>query len=176
MRSTYRYALIGIAAAALLTAGCSSGCSGGSSGGTSWSAQTSAAAGGGMSALVTAAKQEGTLNVIALPADWANYGNIIKDFTAKYGIKVNSANPNGSSQDEVDAVKQENGTSAAPDVLDVGNGGRARQHQPVRPLRGQHLVEHPRRAEGGRPASGSRTTAATCPSATTRPSSRRSPR
>jgi putative spermidine/putrescine transport system substrate-binding protein len=121
VRSPYRYALIGVAAAALLTAGCSSsGSSGGSGGGTNWSAKTSAAAGGGMSALVTAAKQEGTLNVIALPADWANYGTIIKDFQAKYGIKVNSANPTGSSQDEVNAVKQENGTSAAPDVLDVG--------------------------------------------------------
>ena len=120
MRSPYRYALVGIAAAALLTAGCSSSSSGGSSGGTSWSAKTSAAAGGGMSALVTAAKQEGTLNVIALPADWANYGTIIKDFEAKYGIKVNSANPTGSSQDEVNAVRQESGTSAAPDVLDVG--------------------------------------------------------
>jgi putative spermidine/putrescine transport system substrate-binding protein len=120
VRSPYRYALIGVAAAALLAAGCSSGSSGGSSGGTSWSAKTSAAAGGGMSALVTAAKQEGTLNVIALPADWANYGTIIKDFQAKYGIKVNSANPTGSSQDEVNAVKQESGTSAAPDVLDVG--------------------------------------------------------
>ena len=121
MRSPYRYALVGVAAAALLTAGCSSsGSSGGSSGGTNWSAKTSAAAGGGMSALVTAAKAEGTLNVIALPADWANYGTIIKDFEAKYGIKVNSANPEGSSQDEVNAVRQENGTSAAPDVLDIG--------------------------------------------------------
>lgn len=117
MRLPYRYALAAIAAAALLTAGCSS--SGGSSGET-WSAQTSAAAGGGMSALVTAAKQEGTLNVIALPPDWANYGTIIKDFEAKYGIKVNSANPEGSSQDEVNAVRQENGTAAAPDVLDIG--------------------------------------------------------
>jgi putative spermidine/putrescine transport system substrate-binding protein len=120
LRSPYRYAFTGIAAAALLTVGCSSGSSGGSSGGANWSAKTSAAAGGGMSALVTAAKQEGTLNVIALPADWANYGTIIKDFAAKYGIKVNSANPTGSSQDEVNAVKQENGTSAAPDVLDIG--------------------------------------------------------
>jgi putative spermidine/putrescine transport system substrate-binding protein len=121
VRSPYRYALVGVAAAALLTAGCSSsGSSGGSSGGTNWSAKTSVAAGGGMSALVTAAKAEGTLNVIALPADWANYGTIIKDFEAKYGIKVNSANPEGSSQDEVNAVRQENGTSAAPDVLDVG--------------------------------------------------------
>jgi len=73
-----------------------------------------------MSALVAAAKKEGTLNVIALPPDWANYGNIIKTFSQKYGIKVNSANPSGSSQEEVDAIKQENGTAAAPDVVDVG--------------------------------------------------------
>jgi putative spermidine/putrescine transport system substrate-binding protein len=120
VRSPYRYAFAGIAAAALLTVGCSSSNSGGSGGGANWSAETSAAAGGGMSALITAAKAEGTLNVIALPADWANYGTIIKDFEAKYGIKVNSANPTGSSQDEVNAVRQENGTSAAPDVLDIG--------------------------------------------------------
>jgi putative spermidine/putrescine transport system substrate-binding protein len=73
-----------------------------------------------MSALVAAAKKEGTLNVIALPPTWANYGNVIKAFSQKYGIKVNSANPSGSSQDEVNAVQQENGTAAAPDVLDVG--------------------------------------------------------
>jgi len=73
-----------------------------------------------MKALVAAAKAEGTLNVIALPPTWANYGNIIKKFTKTYGINVVSANPNGSSQDEVNAVKSENGTSKAPDVLDVG--------------------------------------------------------
>jgi len=73
-----------------------------------------------MSKLVTAAKKEGTLNVIALPPTWANYGNIIKAFTAKYGIKVSSALPDGTSQQEVDAVKSENGTAKAPDVLDVG--------------------------------------------------------
>jgi len=126
MRSSYRLALAGAAAAALLAAGCSSsGSSSGPSGsGTSsaanWATETSAAAGGGMNALVAAAKKEGTLNVIALPPNWANYGTIINDFSQKYGIKVNSANPTGSSQDEVNAVKQENGTAAAPDVLDVG--------------------------------------------------------
>jgi putative spermidine/putrescine transport system substrate-binding protein len=73
-----------------------------------------------MSKLVAAAKKEGTLNVIALPPTWANYGTIIKDFTAQYGIKVNSANPDGTSQQEVNAIKQENGTAAAPDVVDVG--------------------------------------------------------
>jgi len=119
VRASYRFAMAGVAALALLGAGCSSGSSS-SSGGTDWSTVTSASGGGGMSALVAAAKKEGTLNVIALPPDWANYGNIIKDFSAKYGIKVNSANPSGSSQQEVDAIKQESGTAAAPDVVDVG--------------------------------------------------------
>ena len=73
-----------------------------------------------MSKLVAAAKKEGTLNVIAVPPTWANYGTILKDFTAKYGIKINSANPSGTSQQEVNAIKQENGTAAAPDVVDVG--------------------------------------------------------
>jgi putative spermidine/putrescine transport system substrate-binding protein len=73
-----------------------------------------------MNALVTAAKKEGTLNVIALPPTWANYGAILKAFTDKYGIKINSALPDGTSQQEVNAIKSENGTAKAPDVVDVG--------------------------------------------------------
>ena len=73
-----------------------------------------------MNALVAAAQKEGTLNVIALPPTWANYGAILSAFTAKYHIKINSALPDGSSQQEVDAVKSEHGTAKAPDVLDVG--------------------------------------------------------
>jgi putative spermidine/putrescine transport system substrate-binding protein len=119
VKSPHRYALAGVAVLALLAAGCSSGSSS-SSGGTDWSAKTSAAAGGGMKALIAAAKKEGQLNVIALPPDWANYGTIIKTFEQKYGIKINSANPSGSSQEEVDAIKQQAGTAAAPDVVDVG--------------------------------------------------------
>ena len=121
MRSSYRLALAGAAAACLLAAGCSSsGSSGGSSSSTDWATKTSVSAGGGMNALVAAAKKEGKLNVIALPPTWANYGTIISTFSKKYGIKVNSANPTGSSQDEVNAVKRQHGTAAAPDVLDVG--------------------------------------------------------
>ncbi len=73
-----------------------------------------------MNALIAAAKAEGQLNVITLPADWANYGTIMKDFTAKYGIKITDANPDGSSQDELNAIKQTKGQSRAPDVVDVG--------------------------------------------------------
>src|SRR5579863_8104873 len=115
-----------VASGVLLTAACSSssnssGASGSSSSsGTSWATATSAAAGGGMTALITAAKKEGQLNVITLPSNWANYGTNMKDFTAKYGIKINDANPDGSSQDELNAVNQLKGQSRAPDVLDVG--------------------------------------------------------
>src|SRR6266487_6226645 len=119
MKAPHKSALAGIAVLILAAAGCSSSPSGSSSD-AKWKTAASAAAGGGQSALIKAAKAEGTLNVIALPPTWANYGNIIKAFTAKYGIKVVSANPSGSSQDEVNAVKSENGTAKAPDVLDVG--------------------------------------------------------
>jgi putative spermidine/putrescine transport system substrate-binding protein len=86
-----------------------------------WRTAQSAAAGGGMDALVAAAKQEGTLNIIAVPRTWAGYGAIIDAFTAKYGIKINSENPNGSSGDEINAVKSTKGQSSAPDAVDVGN-------------------------------------------------------
>ena len=80
----------------------------------------SAADFGGMDALVAAAKKEGELNVIALPPDWANYGVIIKAFSDKYGIRVNSAQPDAASQDEINAANQQKGKSAAPDVFDLG--------------------------------------------------------
>ncbi|BCI55884.1 ABC transporter substrate-binding protein [Mycolicibacterium litorale] len=81
---------------------------------------TSAADFGGMDKLVEAAKAEGELNVIALPPDWANYGAIIDTFSTKYGIKVNSAQPDAASQDEINAANQQRGKSTAPDVFDLG--------------------------------------------------------
>jgi putative spermidine/putrescine transport system substrate-binding protein len=96
----------------------SSAASSGSS--TNWATADSAAAGGGLNALIAAAKKEGQLNVITLPSNWANYGTIMKDFTAKYGIKITDANPEGSSQDELNAINQLKGQSRAPDVVDVG--------------------------------------------------------
>ncbi|WSJ63897.1 extracellular solute-binding protein [Streptomyces sp. NBC_01310] len=83
-------------------------------------AATSVADFGSMEALAAAAQKEGELNVIALPPDWANYGEIIKAFEAKYKIKVNSENPDASSADEIAAVKSRQGQKRAPDVLDLG--------------------------------------------------------
>jgi putative spermidine/putrescine transport system substrate-binding protein len=117
----HKFALAGVAALALVATACSS--SGGSSSGASdkkWVTATSLAAGGGMKALIAAAKKEGTLNVVALPANWANYGNIIKQFTALYGIKVTSIQPDDSSAQEITWIQQKKGTSLDADVLDVG--------------------------------------------------------
>lgn len=82
---------------------------------------TSAADFGGLDALVKAAKKEGTLNAIALPRDWANYGALIDGFQKKYGIKITVENPDGASQDEINAVTSRKGQDRAPDVLDLGS-------------------------------------------------------
>ncbi|MFJ9562959.1 ABC transporter substrate-binding protein [Streptomyces fuscichromogenes] len=82
---------------------------------------TSAADLGGMDKLVAAAKKEGTLHIIAVPRDWANYGAIIDGFKKKYGIKIEDESPDGSSQDEITAVTSRKGQDRAPDVLDLGS-------------------------------------------------------
>ncbi|MCD6640626.1 MAG: ABC transporter substrate-binding protein [Nocardioides sp.] len=81
---------------------------------------TSAEDFGGMDALIEAAQAEGELNVIALPPDWANYGEIIETFSEKYDIKVNSQQPDAASQDEINAAEQNKGKDSAPDVFDLG--------------------------------------------------------
>jgi putative spermidine/putrescine transport system substrate-binding protein len=96
---------------------------------TNWATASSATAGGGMAALVSAAKAEGKLNVITLPSNWANYGTIMKQFTAKYGIKITDAIPDGSSAQEIEAVEHDKGRSDAPDVLDIGQSFTAPQYQ-----------------------------------------------
>jgi len=70
--------------------------------------------------LVTKAEEEGELNVIALPPDWANYGNVIAAFEEKYDITVNSDQPDTDSQTEIDTAKRLAGKDRAPDVFDLG--------------------------------------------------------
>jgi putative spermidine/putrescine transport system substrate-binding protein len=116
-------AIVAAASTAVFAAGCGSSSSpGGSSGSVDWSKVTTLTATGStsMSALVAAAEKEGQLNVITLPSNWANYGAIMKDFTAKYHIKIADAIPEGSSGQEITAVQTEKGQSRAPDVVDVG--------------------------------------------------------
>jgi len=81
---------------------------------------TSAETFGGLEGLVEAAKAEGQLNVIALPDNWANYGEIKALFEEKYGITVNSADPDISSAEEITAAENLKGQDTAPDVFDLG--------------------------------------------------------
>ena len=85
-------------------------------------APAAAAPAGNMDALIAAAKAEGELNTIALPHDWANYGEVIEAFKAKYGLKINEINPDAGSADELEAIKanKDNKGPQAPDVIDVG--------------------------------------------------------
>lgn len=69
--------------------------------------------------MVREAQKEGHLNTIALPPDWANYGEIMNTFSAKYNIPITNDNPNGSSAEENQAVRSLKGDKRAPDVLDV---------------------------------------------------------
>jgi putative spermidine/putrescine transport system substrate-binding protein len=74
--------------------------------------------------LTAAAKAEGELTTIALPHDWANYGEIIETFKSKYGLKVNELNPDAGSADELAAIEanKESKGPQAPDVIDIGVG------------------------------------------------------
>lgn len=114
-------ALATLAALALSACGAAPDTASSTTDGKNAATATSAADLGGMDKLVAAAKKEGTLNAIALPRDWANYGALIDGFQKKYGIKISVENPDGSSQDEINAVTSRKGQDRAPDVLDLGS-------------------------------------------------------
>src|SRR3954449_5459502 len=73
-----------------------------------------------MKELIAEAKKEGKLNTIALPPDWANYGEMMTTFSKKYGLPIDNQNPNGSSAEENQAIRSLKGDSRAPDAVDVG--------------------------------------------------------
>jgi len=74
--------------------------------------------------VLAAAQKEGTLTTIALPHDWANYGEIIETYKSKYNMKVNELDPNAGSADELEAIRANKDSKGpqAPDVVDVGIG------------------------------------------------------
>jgi putative spermidine/putrescine transport system substrate-binding protein len=72
-----------------------------------------------MKELVAEAKKEGKVNVIALPHDWANYGESISTFKTKYGLAMDETNPGGTSAQENEAIRSLKGDSRAPDSVDV---------------------------------------------------------
>jgi putative spermidine/putrescine transport system substrate-binding protein len=74
-----------------------------------------------MKELVAEAKKEGHVNLIALPRDWANYGEILDLFMERYPeITVTEASPDASSAEEIQAAQNLEGQDTAPDVFDLG--------------------------------------------------------
>ncbi len=113
--------IAGIAGGILLDAGASSA-----------SPSISSALGGAATApptmppgLVAAAQKEGTLNLIADPDNWANYGTqstpntVIGEFYKLYKINCPVVNPEGSSAQELTAILSFKGTPKDPDAVDV---------------------------------------------------------
>jgi putative spermidine/putrescine transport system substrate-binding protein len=84
-----------------------------------WSAISTAPPAGPAKNLIAAAKKEGTLNVIGLPATRATWSAIIKNFTKTYGIKIHQEYPAATSQQDISQAKTENHTTAAPDVFSL---------------------------------------------------------
>jgi putative spermidine/putrescine transport system substrate-binding protein len=121
-RSLSRFTAFG-AIAALALAACSSAATTAPSAATASAAPSAMASSGtDLTSLIAAAKAEGGLTTIALPRSWCGYGALLDGFTAKYGIPINNLNPDGSSQQELDAITANKGNKgpAAPDVIDVG--------------------------------------------------------
>lgn len=70
--------------------------------------------------LYQAATTEGALNVVGLPRDWCNYGEIIDGFHVKYpAIQINEYNSEFGSQDQIEAIKADT-NGQVPDVINVG--------------------------------------------------------
>ncbi|WP_203135914.1 ABC transporter substrate-binding protein [Microbacterium sp. JZ31] len=115
-----------VAASALALTGCASNASAPADGDASGAAAdaataTSVADFGSFEALEEAAKAEGALNVIALPRDWANYGEILDLFASTYPeITITEQSPDISSAEEIAAAETNEGLDTAPDVFDLG--------------------------------------------------------
>ena len=79
-----------------------------------------AAGGADLTKLAADCTTEGQVNLIALPDEWANYKGILQSFRDKYpGVKNPVVNPDGSSKDEMEAVKTLAGQKDQPDNVDV---------------------------------------------------------
>ena len=125
-RRLRRVLIAGTAAlsAALLLSSCAGGAAEGTTDGETGvdaATATSLSDFGSMEELEAAAIAEGQLNVIALPRDWANYGEILDLFAEKYPeITINEQSPDVSSAEEITAAETNKGLDTAPDVFDIG--------------------------------------------------------
>ena len=118
-------------------------------GGSDAATATSAADVGGMDALVKAAKKEGTLNVIALPPDWANYGNDHQDAsrtsTASRSTPTSRTRP---ARTRSTPRTSSRAPDRAPDVFDLGQSVALANTSLFAPYKVATLDDDPRRLQG----------------------------
>ncbi len=103
--------------------------------------------------LIAAARKEGHLNVITLPRDWADYGELMDTFASRYSIKIDDANPDGTSAEELQAIRSLKTQSRAPDAVDVGpsfaiTGAKERLFQPYKVATWSELPDDVKDASG----------------------------
>jgi putative spermidine/putrescine transport system substrate-binding protein len=116
---------VGVGAAAVAGGALLEACGSTTSTATTTTAASSSGGSGGMSALISKAKGESQINLIALPDNWANYGTqsmsgtVIGEFFKAYGLTCNSVAPDDSSAEELTALTVDKNTSKEPDVVDV---------------------------------------------------------
>jgi putative spermidine/putrescine transport system substrate-binding protein len=72
----------------------------------------------GLADLVVTAKREGALNLVALSHNWA-FEPLMKSFSVRYGISIEDSNSEGSSAEELQAIRSLRGQSRAPDCVDL---------------------------------------------------------
>ncbi len=109
--------LVTAAAAALAFSLTLSACSGST---TESSDGSNSAVGANLEEITANAKEEGRVQLIAVPDDWANYKGHFAEFEEKYGVKIDVASPDASSAEELQSVKTLKGQATQPDVLDIG--------------------------------------------------------
>lgn len=67
------------------------------------------------------AADEQKVHLIAYPDWWANYAEAFELYTDEHGLDVEVSNPNGSSEEEFEAIRTLRGQATQPDVLDIGS-------------------------------------------------------
>ena len=83
-------------------------------------ATAKAGLGSSLEEITELAAQEGKVHLIAYPESWANYKESFQIFTEATGLEVEVSNPDGSSAEELEAVRNLKGQATQPDVLDIG--------------------------------------------------------
>ncbi len=86
---------------------------------TDWSRQSSASEGGGMDALIKAARKEGGINLPAGPSSWPGYEALVKGFEAKFGLQAHYVTSGDDAEQLAAASDRSRQSGGVPDVFNL---------------------------------------------------------